>query len=126
MYRLHKISENDFEKGYVSGAVYELSEELDNIYTTIMKLYSLSNPLHIELFPGVNKMEKEIIRMVMDLYCPDGYDNFMKRKHENHGILFKNDICGAFTSGGTESILLACKAHRDWFRLNKNVYFPEM
>jgi sphinganine-1-phosphate aldolase len=30
------------------------------------------------------------------------------------------------TSGGTESILMACKAYRDWARATKGITRPEM
>ena len=34
--------------------------------------------------------------------------------------------CGTVTSGGTESIVLACKAYRDWARDVKGVEAPVM
>ena len=33
---------------------------------------------------------------------------------------------GTTTSGGTESILMACKAYRDWARETKGITEPEM
>jgi glutamate/tyrosine decarboxylase-like PLP-dependent enzyme len=36
------------------------------------------------------------------------------------------EICGAVTSGGTESILLAMKTYRDWARDQKKIKQPEM
>ena len=34
--------------------------------------------------------------------------------------------CGTTTSGGTESIVMACKAYRDWARTERNIQKPEM
>ena len=35
------------------------------------------------------------------------------------------DVCGTFTSGGTESILLACKTYRD-LAYSKGIFDPEI
>ena len=36
------------------------------------------------------------------------------------------DVCGAMTSGGTESILTAVKASRDYMKATKGIRRPEM
>jgi sphinganine-1-phosphate aldolase len=36
------------------------------------------------------------------------------------------EVCGAMTSGGTESILSAVKATRDYMRFKKGIQKPEM
>lgn len=70
--------------------------------------YALSNPLHPDLFPSVRKMESEVVSMVLRLF---------------NG----NDACvGTMTSGGTESILLAMKAYRDYARKFRGVTDPEI
>ena len=43
-------------------------------------------------------MDAEVVRMVVTMYGGD------------------ERACGAFTTGGTESILMAMKAYRDWGR----------
>lgn len=55
-----------------------------------------SNPLHADIFPAVRKMESEVISMMIKIF--------------NGG----QNTCGTFTNGGTESILLACKAYQMW------------
>lgn len=35
-------------------------------------------------------------------------------------------VCGATTSGGTESIILAIKAHRDYYRQRLGISEPEI
>lgn len=62
-----------------------------------------TNPLHPDVFPGVNKMEAEIVRMVCRLF--QGSD----------------ESCGVLTSGGTESIILAVKAWRDYGRAVRGI-----
>ena len=54
-----------------------------------------TNPLHPDAFPGVRQMEAEIVRMACDMFQGGP------------------ESCGCVTTGGTESILLACKAYRD-------------
>ncbi|XP_003380598.1 putative RhoGEF domain protein [Trichinella spiralis] len=85
----------DFSKGKVSGAVYNANVELVSLNAEIMKLFCWSNPLHPDIFPGIRKMEAEIVRMVCNMF--------------NGG----NNACGTVTSGGTESLLLACLAYRN-------------
>ncbi|KAI6195567.1 hypothetical protein M3Y94_01002100 [Aphelenchoides besseyi] len=86
----------DFRSGRVSGTVYtDMREDLLEMLTTVFKRYAYSNPLHPDIFPGARKMEAEIIRMVANLF---------------HGDV---EACGTMSSGGTESILLACLAHRN-------------
>merc|ERR1712146_115246 len=40
--------------------------------------------------------------------------------------LNSKDGCGLLTSGGTESIILAAKIHREWYRTEKSVTEPEI
>jgi len=48
---------------------------------------------------------------------------FRRRCHR----LFNNPTgAGTMTSGGTESIIMAMKAHRDWARATKGITEPEM
>lgn len=64
--------------------------------------------LHPDLFSGVRRMEAEIISMCLRMYnAPSA-------------------ACGTTTSGGTESILMACKAYRDWARKTKGITHPEL
>lgn len=92
-----------------SGTVYfDLAEELSEIVTQIYSKTAYTNPLHPECFPGINKMEAEIVRMVCNLF--NGNEN----------------CCGSVTSGGTESIVLAVKAYRDYAKHIKGIAKPEL
>lgn len=93
---------------------------------TAIQRFVLANPLHPDVFPGVRRMDAEVVAMVLSMYnAPPG-----------QGV-------GTTTSGGTEvrrlhsaesiatlmtaqSILLACKAHRDWAKAVKGITEPEI
>jgi sphinganine-1-phosphate aldolase len=113
-----------WNQGKISGAVYRTlnslklkcsltisadgGEELGKVIVAAMSRYYLSNPLHPEIFPAIRKMEAEIVAMVLKLFhAPEG-------------------AAGTMTSGGTESIIMAIKAHRDWARTVKGIKEPEM
>lgn len=53
-----------WEEGMVSGAVYHGGEDLLKLQTEAIGTFSVSNPLHPDVFPGVRKMEAEIVAMV--------------------------------------------------------------
>ncbi|XP_051771807.1 sphingosine-1-phosphate lyase 1 [Ctenopharyngodon idella] len=101
------LSEVDWAKGKVSGAVYWGDEKLTDLLVKVYGDFAWSNPLHPDLFPGVRKMEAEVVRMACALF--------------NGGP----DSCGTVTSGGTESILMACKAYRDMAH-ERGIKHPEI
>jgi sphinganine-1-phosphate aldolase len=92
----------------VSGAVYHGGDALTALMTEAFSRYALSNPLHPDVFPYLRKMEAECVAMTVALF---------------HG---GPDACGTMTSGGTESILMACKAYRDYARSTRGVTEPEL
>lgn len=94
--------------GKVSGCVYHGGDDLSAIMAEAYKRFSLSNPLHPDVFPSVRKMEAEVISMTVRLF--------------NGGA----GACGSMTSGGTESILLAMKAYRDYARTARGITDPEI
>ncbi|XP_040566566.1 sphingosine-1-phosphate lyase [Lepeophtheirus salmonis] len=93
-----KTGEFKWEDGKQSGTVYNGDEELTKLISNVYQLYAWSNPLHPDTFPGVRKMEAEIVRMTCNLFNGN------------------RDSVGCVTSGGTESIILAVKAYRDYGR----------
>lgn len=101
------LNEVQWEKGCVSGAVYWGDESLTKLLVKVYGDFAWSNPLHPDIFPGVRKMEAEVVRMSCTLF---------------HG---GPNSCGTVTSGGTESILMACKAYRD-MAYERGVKYPEI
>ena len=53
-----------WEDGRVSGAVYHGGQDLVKLQTDTFGLFTFSNPIHPDAFPGVRKMEAEVVAMV--------------------------------------------------------------
>ncbi|KAK0448712.1 pyridoxal phosphate-dependent transferase [Armillaria borealis] len=97
----------DWRHGKLSGAVYHGGDDMEKVIVTAYQRYCVSNPIHPDVFPAVRKMEAEIVAMCLRLFNnPDG--------------------AGTMTSGGTESIIMAIKTHRDWAKAVKGITEPEM
>ncbi|KAK8743596.1 hypothetical protein OTU49_001150 [Cherax quadricarinatus] len=97
-----------WETGCASGTVYNGNQTLTDLMTRIYGMSAWSNPLHPDVFPGVRKMEAEVVRMCCTLFNGD------------------SKSCGCMTAGGTESIILACKAYRDYAINVRGIKSPEM
>ncbi|KAG8788586.1 hypothetical protein FRC20_008180 [Serendipita sp. 405] len=96
-----------WKDGKVSGAIYHGGDDVQAVIMAAMERYCVSNPLHPDVFPAVRKMEAEVVAMCLRMYNhPDG--------------------CGVTTSGGTESIIMSCKAHREWAKAVKGITEPEI
>ncbi|RCK64604.1 Sphingosine-1-phosphate lyase [Candida viswanathii] len=106
--KLKTLKHSDWVNGRVSGAVYHGGDELLQLQVEAYDKYSVANQLHPDVFPGVRKMEAEVVHMVLDIFNapPSG--------------------CGATTSGGTESLLLTGLAAREYGRKYKGITEPEV
>lgn len=80
---------------------------MEKVLVAAFQRYCVANPLHPDVFPAVRKMEAEIVAICLQMY--------------NHPT-----GAGATTAGGTESILMSVKTHRDWARAVKGICEPEM
>ncbi|MDE1880560.1 MAG: aspartate aminotransferase family protein [Euryarchaeota archaeon] len=100
--------EGPWKKGRVSGAVYHGEREHAKFATRAYALSSHTNPLHPDVWPSLVKMESEIVAMTA------------------HMLGGGASTRGAVTSGGTESILIAMKAYRDWSRAKRSITEPEV
>ncbi|TIB10639.1 hypothetical protein E3P89_02752 [Wallemia ichthyophaga] len=106
---LANIPHSRWEDGRVSGAVYYGdSGDINDVIIEAFSRFSVSNPLHPDVFPGIRAMEAQVVSMVLNMYNAP------------------QDAAGTTTSGGTESILLACLAYRNWSRQTQGVSHPEM
>ncbi|XP_053603347.1 sphingosine-1-phosphate lyase [Plodia interpunctella] len=101
------LGQYDWKSGAVSGAVYHLNSEIVSVACDAYALTAYTNPLHADVFPGINKMEGEVVRMAVNLFHGDA------------------DCCGTVTTGGTESIIMACKAFRD-LAYSKGISNPQI
>ncbi|MCK4985482.1 MAG: aspartate aminotransferase family protein, partial [Desulfobacterales bacterium] len=117
MQTLTGIEDSRWQEGYASGAVYHGDADHINFLNQVYALNSQSNPLHSDLWPSSAKYESEIISMTAKMMGAETAVNPSDADQE---------ICGAVSSGGSESILLAMKAYRDWARDQKKIMRPEM
>lgn len=92
----HSIDNTNSNINGISGTIYKKDTNHTKLMNSIFATYFKSNPLHPDIFPALRKMEAEIVNMCLDLYNnKNGY--------------------GCLTSGGTESIMLACYAYKKYF-----------
>lgn len=95
--------------GQLSGGVYHGGIDHQKFLNECFSMYSLSNPLHSDIWPSIMKFDAEVIAMTASMV--------------NGGL---DTVCGCSSSGGTESIILAVKAHRDYWRDNFDIHAPEI
>ena len=104
---LEKLAEIDWRKGWVSGALYNCSPEITAVATEVYSRFAWTNPLHMDVFPYIRKMEAEVVEWCVRIF--------------NGG----KDACGAMTTGGTESILMAMRAYRQ-IGYDRGIKYPEI
>lgn len=102
-----KLGPVDWKDGMLSGCVYGADDVVTDLVTKVYSRFAWANPMHADIFPDVRKMEAELIRFTCNLY--------------NGG----EEACGTMSSGGTESIMLACRAYRE-LAASKGIKRPEM
>jgi glutamate/tyrosine decarboxylase-like PLP-dependent enzyme len=104
-----KMSTEDVDyKNYKAfSLVYYLGEEHEKMLEEAYQKYADTNFLNPMAFLSLKKMEKEIVRFGLEM------------------LNGNNNCTGSITSGGTESILLACKTYRD-IAYQKKIKNPEM
>lgn len=107
MLKYKQIEEKNVNVNLISGAIYSKDKEHTELMKRIFPLFFKSNPLHPDIFPCIRKMESEIVKFGLRIF--NGND----------------ESFGCLTTGGTESILLACKAYRD-IAYSRNIKKPEI
>ncbi|EDO17692.1 hypothetical protein Kpol_1004p70 [Vanderwaltozyma polyspora DSM 70294] len=103
------LPSSPWREGKVSGAVYHGGEDLIRLQAKAYEKYCVANQLHPDVFPAVRKMESEVISMVLNMFHAP-----------------KDTGCGTTTSGGTESLLLACLSAKMYAYHNHGITEPEM
>lgn len=94
-YRAH---DTDWRSGRTWAYVYDPGREAEEVIKQAYMMYLTENCLDPTTFPSTLRLENELIAMA--------------RAHLNGD----DEVVGNFTSGGTESIMLAVKAARDYAR----------
>lgn len=67
--RLGDMEHTRWEDGRVSGAVYHGGDDMVKLQAEAFSKFSVANPIHPDVFPGVRKMEAEIVAMVQLKKC---------------------------------------------------------
>jgi sphinganine-1-phosphate aldolase len=105
-----------WKDGLVSGAVYHGGDDHIAFLNAVYAITSQVNPLHADLWPSAAKYEAEIVAMTAGMLGGDAVPADDPARQ----------IVGSVTSGGTESILLAMRAYRDWARATRRISRPEV
>lgn len=109
--QLTNLKQHDvaWESGKVLAYVYEPKKETEAVTKAAYSLYLIENGLDPTAFPSLLQLENQLIGIAIELLNGD------------------KETVGSFTSGGTESIILAVKTARDYYRDKRpNIAVPEM
>ena len=100
---LSSLREGDakWKDGRVFSLVYHAGDAFSDFLKKAHNTYFSENALNPMAFPSLRRMERDVVRMTVNML---------------HG---GPDVVGTMTSGGTESILLAVKTHRDRARAKR-------
>ena len=105
----YKQNDLDWASGKVFGLIYDPGKEATEVIHQAYTMYLTENGLDPTSFSSLLRLETELVRMIANLLGGD------------------ENVVGNFTSGGTESIILAVKAARDMLRATKpQIQSPEM
>jgi len=102
------MAEFKSETGALSGTCHKPEESIVRVVTNAYAATAYTNPLNPDAYPGIRKMEAEVVRMTGELF---------------HG---GEDLIGTMTSGGTESLILAVLAYRGFAREMKGITKPNL
>ena len=105
-----------WQTGRVSGTFYHAGEAHRAFLNKVFALFSHENTIQFDLCPSMFKLESEIIAMTARMLNGDAVS----------ALNPEDQVCGTLTSGGTESILMAMKAYRDYAREEKGITAPEI
>jgi len=104
-----KSDDSDWKNGRVFSLIYNAGEDVRQFADEAYAAFINENGLSPFAFPSLVKMETEVVSMVASLLGGD------------------SDTVGSMTSGGTESIIMAVKAARDYARAHRpSIREPEL
>ncbi|MFW6334281.1 MAG: pyridoxal phosphate-dependent decarboxylase family protein, partial [Desulfosalsimonas sp.] len=105
----YKKDDVDWASGRVFGYVFDPGSEILDFAKRVYNRFLTENALDFTVYPSVLRLENDLVAIM--------------RRH----LGGDEQVAGSFTSGGTESILLAVKAARDYYRHNRpEIKDPEM
>ena len=105
----YRANDMPWRDGRTWAYVYDPGREAEEVIKRAYMMYLSENALDPTVFPSVLRLENELVAMAA--------------AHLNGDA----EVAGNFTSGGTESIILAVKAARDYARAKRpEISTPEM
>jgi len=104
----YRADDMPWRDGRTWAYIYDPGPEAESVIKDAFASYLTENGLDPTVFPSALRMENEVVAMAA--------------RHLNGDA----GVVGNFTSGGTESILLAVKAARDHGREKRGIDAPEM
>ncbi|MGB5748046.1 MAG: aspartate aminotransferase family protein, partial [Desulfobacterales bacterium] len=105
----YKGHDLDWQSGKVLGFIYDAGKKVHEVTHKAYTMYLTENALDPLSFPSLLRLENEVVRMTANL------------------LDCSSDVVGNFTSGGTESLILAVKTARDYSRaLKPHIKEPEL
>ena len=105
----YRAADMNWREGRTWAYVYDPGPKAEEVIKRAYMMYLTENALDPTVFPSALRLENELVAMA--------------RAHLNGD----DEVVGNFTSGGTESIMLAVKTARDYSRARRpEIHEPEM
>lgn len=104
------------DAGRCSGSIYSGDHDHYHFLTEAFEAFAHANVLQRDMYPSANKLEGEIVAMTLDMLNADAVA-------EHHP---GEEPCGVITSGGSESLISAVYAYREWARAERGIERPQM
>ena len=116
LYSMAKREDGLWESGKCSGSIYCGDHEHYEFLNEVFGLFSHMNALQRDMCPSMSRFESDIIAMTLDML----HGEAVQARDQSQRA------CGALGFGGTESILNAMLAYRDYARARRGVTRPQM
>ena len=99
--RAHRGQDTDWRDGKTLAGVFHADARVEQVAQDAMRLYMWDNALDPRLTPSLLELETQVVHQAASHLHGDA------------------SVVGNFTSGGTESVMLAVKTARDWARVHR-------
>ncbi len=114
--KIADIEDSKWEGGQISGSYYHGGKDHYAFLNQVFGLFSHVNLLQRDVCPSGTKFESEIIAMTAS----------MLHAEAAAALDPKDQVAGAITSGGSESIMLPMLVYREQARTERGITAPEM
>src|SRR5580658_7090853 len=108
-----KQDDQDWRGGRVFSLVYSAGDDVHELLSDALALYSAENGLNVLAFPSIGTMQHDIICNTATLLGADDPAS-------------GGQVEGYLASGGTESLLQAVKTARDVARADRGIAHPQV